>query len=213
MLLPASFLVEAEENGRIVQFGAWVLDQACAFLRDLKELGVTDVPVAVNVSAREYGQQDFVSGIAARLSQHGLSPDSLQIELREETLIRNPGQVRDLASQLRQLGLTLSVDEFGHGMSDLGFLRELCVGQLKLAKEAVHAIVDDEPEGEGSMMARTLIDIGHNLNMPVIGEAVETRAQMEFLASHGCEAMQGMLFSEPMAPEAARDMVRDRMPA
>ena len=213
VLLPSSFLQEAEENGRIVQFGAWVLDQACAFLRDLKELGVTDVPVAVNVSAREYGQQDFVSGIAARLSHYGLAPDSLQIELREETLIRNPGQVRDLASQLRQLGLTLSVDEFGHGMSDLGFLRELCVGQLKLAKEAVHAIADDEPDGEGSTMARTLIDIGHNLNMPVIGEAVETRAQMEFLASHGCEALQGMLFSEPMAAEAARDMVRDRMPA
>ncbi|MFC4933211.1 EAL domain-containing protein [Massilia sp. GCM10023247] len=214
VLLPAAFLQEAEENGRIVQFGAWVLDQACAFLRDLKELGITDVPVAVNVSAREYGQQDFVSGIAARLSQYGLAPGSLQIELREETLIRNPGQVRDLASQLRQLGLMLSVDEFGHGMSDLGFLRELCVGQLKLAQEAVHAITADEPDGgEGSTMARTLIDIGHNLNMPVIGEAVETRAQRDFLTSHGCEALQGMLLREPLAADEARELVRDRMPA
>ena len=214
VLLPASFLQEAEENGRIVQFGGWVLDQACLFLADLKKLGIVDVPVTVNVSAREYGQQDFVSGIAARLVQYGLAPDSLQIELREETLIRNPGQVRDLASQLRQLGLTLSVDEFGHGISDLGFLRELSVGQLKLAREAVHSIAADEPDGgEGSTMARTLIDIGHNVKMPVIGEAVETRAQMEFLTSHGCDALQGMLFGEPMAPEAAREMVRDRMPA
>jgi diguanylate cyclase (GGDEF)-like protein/PAS domain S-box-containing protein len=214
VLLPASFLQEAEENGRIVQFGAWVLDQACQFLAELKTIGVTDVPVAVNVSAREYGQQDFVSSIAARLAQYGLAPDSLQIELREETLIRNPGQVRDLAAQLRQLGLTLSVDEFGHGMSDIGFLRELFVGQLKLAKEAVHAIAADEPDGgEGSTIVRTLIDIGHNLNMPVIGEAVETRAQMEFLTSHGCEALQGMLFSEPMLADAAREMVRDRVPA
>ena len=214
VLLPSSFLQEAEENGRIVQFGAWVLDQACLFLADLKQLGITDVPVTVNVSAREYGQQDFVSGIAARLAQHGLAPDSLQIELREEFLIRNPGQVRDLASQLRQLGLTLSVDEFGQGMSDIGFLRELFVGQLKLAKEAVHAIgAVDGDGGEGCTMARTLIDIGHNLNMPVIGEAVETRAQMEFLTSRGCDALQGMLFSGPMAAEAAREMVRDRLPA
>ena len=212
VLLPSSFLAEAEENGRIVQFGAWVLDQACLFLRELKELGVTGVPVSVNVSAREYMQQDFVANIATRLAQHGLAPDSLQIELREETLIRNPGQVRDLASQLRQLGLTLSVDEFGNGMTDLGFLRELSVGQLKLAKQAVHAIAEDE-EREGSLMARTLIDIGHNLRMPVIGEAIETRSQMEFLKAHGCEGLQGAWFSEPMPPEAARELVRNPLPA
>lgn len=211
VLLPSSFLSEAEENGRIVEFGAWVLDQACAFLHDLKTLGVTDVPVAVNVTAREYGQHDFVASIASRLKAWDLAPDLLQIELREETVIRNPGQVRDLAGQLRQLGLTLSIDEFGHGMTDLGFLRELSVGQLKLSKEAVHAIADEA--GEGGTMARTLIDIGHNLRMPVIGEAVETRAQLDFLTLHGCEVLQGLLLSEPMPPEAARNMVRDRMPA
>ncbi|QOL49506.1 sensor domain-containing protein [Massilia litorea] len=212
VLLPSSFLSEAEENGRIVEFGAWVLDQACAFLHDLKQLGITDVPVTVNVTAREYGQQDFVSGIASRLKAWELAPDLLQIELREETVIRNPGQVRDLAAQLRQLGLTLSIDEFGQGMTDLGFLRELSVGQLKLAKEAVRAIADG-PEGEGGTMARTLIDIGHNLRMPVIGEAVETRAQLDFLTAHGCEVLQGLLLSEPVLPEAARNLVRDRMPA
>lgn len=214
VLLPPAFLQEAEENGRIVQFGGWVLDQACLFLAGLKQLGVADVPVTVNVSAREYGQLDFVAGIAARLAQHGLAPHCLQIELREENLIRHPGQVRELASQLRQLGLTLSVDEFGHGMSDLGFLRELCVGQLKLAKEVVHAIAGDEIDGgAGGTMARTLIDIGRNLNMPVIGDAVETRVQLEWLRSHGCDALQGMLLSEPMAPQAAREMLRDRTPA
>ena len=213
VLLPAAFLLEAEENGRIVQFGAWGLDQACAFLRALKQLGATGVPVSVNVSAREYVQQDFVASIARRLAQHGLAPDSLQIELREEALIRNPGQVRDLAGQLRELGLTLSVDEFGQGMSDLGFLRELSVGQLKLSKQAVHAIGDGEGAREGKVMARTLIDIGHNLNMPVIGEAVETKSQMEFLTAQGCEGLQGLWLGEPMEADAARALVRDRMPA
>ncbi len=213
VLLPSSFLAEAEENGRIVEFGAWVLDQACAFLLDLKNLGVSDVPVTVNISAREYGQQDFVLNIASRLAAFGLAPESLQIELREETVLRNPGQVRDLAIQLRELGLTLSIDEFGQGMSDLGFLRELSVGQLKLSRESVHAIVDGEPDGDGSTMARTLIDIAHNLRMPVIGEAVETRTQLDFLTAHGCEALQGVFLSEPMAAEVARKLMRDRLPA
>lgn len=213
VLLPSSFLAEAEENGRIVEFGAWVLDQACAFLRDLNHLGVSDVPVTVNISAREYGQHDFVSNIASRLAAYGLAPGSLQIELREETIIRNPGQVRDLATRLRQLGLTLSIDEFGQGMTDLAFLRELSVGQLKLSKGAVHAILPDEPDSDGSTMARTLIDIGHNLRMPVIGEAVETLAQRDFLTTHGCDSLQGVLLNEPMSMDAARDLVRDRMPA
>ncbi|MDB5793232.1 MAG: diguanylate cyclase [Massilia sp.] len=213
VLLPSAFLTEAEENGRIVEFGAWVLDEACAFLRDLKNLGVTDVPVTVNISAREYAQQDFVQNLASRLAGYGLPPESLQIELREETVLRNPGQVRGLASALRKLGLTLSIDEFGQGMSDLGFLRELSVGQLKLSRESVHAIADDEPDGDGSTMARTLIDIAHNLGMPVIGEAVETRAQRDFLTAHGCEALQGLLLSEPIVADAARALLRDRLPA
>lgn len=211
VLLPAAFLLEAEENGRIVDFGAWVLDQACAFLRDLKAMGVSDVPVTVNVSAREYGQHDFVDKLAARLDAFALAPDSLQIELREETVTRNPGQVRDLARQLRQLGLTLSIDGFGHGKTDLAFLRELSVGQLKLSQQAVHAIVAEEPDDDGSLLARTLIDIGHNLKMPVIGEAVETGAQRDFLTRHGCEALQGMLLSEPVPADVARDLLRDRM--
>ena len=86
------------------------------------------------------------------------------------------------------------------------------VGQLKLSKQAVHAIADDDAR-EGSVMARTLIDIGHNLKMPVIGEAVETRSQMEFLKAHGCEGLQGAWLGEPMEAEAARELVRDRMPA
>jgi len=212
VLLPSNFLAEAEDSGRIVQFGAWVLDQVCIFLSQLKELGNTRVPVSVNVAPREYMHQDFVANIARRLARHGLAPASLQIELREEALIRHPGQVRDLAGQLRNHGLRLSVDEFGHGMSDIGFLHELPVGQLKLSKQAVHAIAESDGHGgssEGSIIARTLIDIGRNLNMPVIGDAVETRSQMEFLTAHGCEGLQGVWFSEPMGMEAARGLVQD----
>jgi EAL domain-containing protein (putative c-di-GMP-specific phosphodiesterase class I) len=147
-----------------------------------------------------------VTGIAERLARHGLPPASLQLEMREDSLIRNPGLGRDLAAQMRALGLPLSVDAFGVGISDLNYLQALSPGQVKLAKSAVHAIADGGP---GSAIAKTLIDIGHNLNMGVVGEAVETRAQMEFLKAHGCDQMQGSWFSEPLAAEAARQLLAE----
>ena len=207
VMLPASFLGEAEENGMIVEIGAWVLDQACAFARQLRHAGYTGLPVAVNVSHREYSRAGFIPGIARRMSDFGLPPGSLEIEIPEADLIRNPALGRDLSAQLRDVGAMLSVDEFGRGISDLSFLQQLSVRQIKLSKAAVHGIGE---HGRGSLLAKTLIDIGHNLDLPVIGEAVETEAQVEFLRAHGCDQLQGQWFSEPLLPEAARHMLEQR---
>jgi diguanylate cyclase (GGDEF)-like protein/PAS domain S-box-containing protein len=210
LLLPAAFLPDAEENGCIVQIGNKVLDEACSFLQRLRERGFNDVPVSVNVSEREVCELNFVSNIAERLKRYGLPPASLELELREETLIRNPGLGRGLATQLHALGLPLSVDEFGEGISDLSFLQELSAGHVKLAKSAVHAISNDE---RASAITKALIDIGHNLNIPVAADAVETRAQMEFLRSNGCDEIQGMWFSEPLRAEDAERMLDERQMA
>ena len=207
VMLPASFLGEAEESGMIVEIGAWVLDQACAFARQLRHAGYTGLPVAVNVSHREYSRAGFIPGIAQRMSDYGLPPGSLEIEIPEADLIRNPALGRELSAQLRDVGAMLSVDEFGRGISDLSFLQQLSVRQIKLSKAAVHGIGE---HGRGSLLAKTLIDIGHNLDIPVIGEAVETEAQVEFLRAHGCDQLQGQWFSEPLLPEAARHMLEQR---
>jgi diguanylate cyclase (GGDEF)-like protein/PAS domain S-box-containing protein len=206
VLLPAAFLAEAEENGSIVQIGDKVLEQACAFLQRLREHGYDDLPVSVNVSQREFCQNDYVRGLAQRLERFGLPPELLELELREESLIRNPGLGRELAGQLRALGMSLSVDEFGQGISDLGYLQELTAGHIKLAKSAVHAIANGE---RGCAIAKTLIDIGHNLKMSVVADAVETRAQLDFLRSNGCDEIQGMWFSEPLEAEDAEQMLRE----
>ena len=204
VMLPAAFLAEAEESGRIVEIGNWVLDQACSFLRQLRDAGFTGFPVAVNVSHREYSRPGFIPGIAARMEQYGLPPGSLEIEIPEADLIRSPGIGRDLATQLREVGAVLSVDEFGRGISDIAFLQQLSVRQVKLSKAAVHGIAG---QGAGSSLAKTLIDIGHNLDMSVVGEAVETEAQVEFLRLHGCDQLQGQWFSEPLAADAAQRML------
>jgi diguanylate cyclase (GGDEF)-like protein/PAS domain S-box-containing protein len=207
VLLPAAFLAEAEEGGAIVPIGHRVLDQACAFLERLKQLGHADLPLAINVSPREYGHHDFVSGIGERLRRYGLAPGTLEVELREDALIRNPGLARDIAAQLRSLGIALTVDEFGQGISDLAFLQQLDVAHIKLARATVHALAEGEP---ASALAKTLIDIGHNLQMSVIGEAVETRAQMELLKSYGCDQIQGTWFSEPLPEDQACELLKAR---
>jgi len=210
VMLPASFLAEAEETGQIVAIGGWVLDQACAFARDLRAAGYAGLPVAVNVTHREYSRPDFIAGIARRMQEAGLPSGSLEIEIPEADLIRNPGLGRDLAVQLRAAGAMLSIDQFGQGISDLAFLQQLSVRQIKLSRKAVHDIAG---HSQGGTLARTLIGIGHNLDITVVGEAVETDAQVDFLRSHGCDQLQGQWFSAPLSADAARDFLAQRQHA
>jgi diguanylate cyclase (GGDEF)-like protein/PAS domain S-box-containing protein len=208
VLPPARFLAEAEESGVIVPIGQRVLDQACAFAAQLHAAGFEDVPVTVNVSYREYCQPGFLACVADRLTRHRLPPHSLQLDLRIDGLIRNPTLGQQLAEQLRKLGVDLSVDGFGAGLCDLGYLQQLAASQVKLASGTIQALADG-----GQAVAKSLIDIGHNLNMEVVAEAVETRPQLEFLESHGCDQFQGIWFSEPLAAEAAQKMLAEQLPA
>jgi len=208
VLPPGRFLTEAEEMGVIVPIGRRVLDQACAFAAQLRQAGVRKVPVTVNVSYREYSQGDFVEYLCALLARHDLPPDGLQLDLPIDGLLRNPGLGRELSRQLRALGVVLSVDGFGAGLCDLGYLQQLEASQVKLSRTTVHGIADGT-----AALVKSLIDIGHNLNMEVVGEAVETWPQAEFLKSHGCDEFQGRLFSEPLGAEAAREMLRSHQPA
>ncbi|WP_137175707.1 EAL domain-containing protein [Massilia sp. HP4] len=207
IMLPAAFLAEAEESGQIVEIGNWVLDRACAFARELRHAGYTALPVAVNVSHREYSRPTFIAGLAERMSRYGLPPGTLEIEIPEADLIRNPGLGRDLAAQLRDVGAMLSIDQFGRGISDLNFLQQLSVRQVKLSKMAVHNIAN---HGRGGSLAKALIGIGRNLDITVVGEAVETEAQVEFLRNHGCDQMQGQWFSAPLSADAARHLLAQR---
>lgn len=213
VLAPSRFLSEAEEMGVIVPIGERVLDQACAFAAALRQTegngGASEgVPVTVNVSYREYCQANFAQTVSAILARHDLPPASLQLDLSIDGLLRNPGLGRDLARQLRELGVCMSVDEFGAGLCDLAYLQQLEAGQIKLSRATVHGIGDGT-----SGLVKSLIDIGHNLNMEVVGEAVETAPQMDFLKSHGCDQLQGMWFSEPLGADAARQMLRSQQPA
>jgi EAL domain-containing protein (putative c-di-GMP-specific phosphodiesterase class I) len=204
LLLPAAFLPEAEENGMIVPFGDLVLEQTCGFMQHLAKAGFADLPLSINVSQREYSRPHYVENMAAVLARYRLAPANLDVEVREEGLVRNHHLGAEVLGQLSELGVLRSVDAFGHGMSDLNYLQRLPLSHVKLAKVAVHQI---SPETRRGAMAKSLIDIGHNMNLTVIAECVETRVQMDFLKSNSCDEMQGFFYKEPLSADAAEELL------
>jgi diguanylate cyclase (GGDEF)-like protein len=205
VLLPSSFLPEAEENGMIVPFGNVVLQHTCAFLQRLAKAGFGQLPVSINVSQREYARGRYVDNVADTLARFGIAPSSLDVEVREDGLVTNHLRGAELLAQLSDLGVLRSVDAFGNGLSDLNYLQQLPLSHVKLAKMAVHQI---SAETHCGIIAKSLIDIGHNMNLTVIAECVETRAQMNFLKSNNCDEMQGIYYKEPLSADAAEQLLR-----
>jgi predicted signal transduction protein with EAL and GGDEF domain len=199
VLLPASFLPDAEENGMIIPFGNYVLEQVCACMQRMQSGAMPLLPISVNVSYREFSRGQFAQHVAEVLSRCDFAPSSLEVELREEGLNNNHRLGMEVLSQLRELGVQRAVDAFGAGLSDLHYLQQLPLTRLKIAKSAVQQICDD---GRGGSVAKALIDVGHDLGLSVIAKGVETIAQMQFLKENRCDQLQGMVFSEPL-PETA----------
>ena len=204
VILPASFLPEAEENGMIVEFGTYVLQEACAMIKRMQQAGREPVPVSVNVSYREFSRRHYTEWLGALLQRCGLEPHQLELELREEGLNNNHYLGLEVLSQLRDLGVQRSVDAFGDGMCNLHFLQKLPVTRLKLARSAVHQISADVRSGA---VCKALIDIGHDLGVQVIAKGVETRLQVDFLKHNHCDELQGQFFSEPLEEAALEQLL------
>ncbi|SFV06947.1 putative bifunctional diguanylate cyclase/phosphodiesterase [Pseudoduganella namucuonensis] len=194
-LLPGAFLPDAEENGLIVPLGRRVLEEACGLITRLSELGYPGVPVSINASRREFSQRDYLPYIAERLAQHRVDPNCVELEMREAQLLHDPDQAQRLSARMHKMGLRLSLDEFGGGVSNLKCLRALAIDHLKMSSASVREIC---PLGHSGALAKTMLDIGQNLNIEVVATGVETQAQRDFLAAHGCASMQGHYVSQPL---------------
>ena len=204
VVLPGWFLTEAEENGMIIPIGEFVLEQACGFMQRSNRSGVAPLPVAVNVSYREFSRDHFTDRVAAILAKCGLDPQQLELELREEGLNYNHHTGIAVMSRLRDMGVQRSVDAFGDGMCDLQFLQKLPLSHLKLARSAVHQI---SAEARSGAVCKALIDVAHDLGVKVIAKGVETQMQMEFLRQNNCDELQGAVFSAPLPEDAMHDLL------
>jgi len=194
LLLPAKFLPLAEETGLIVSMSDWVIRRSCLQIRTWQEQGFPLVPVAVNFSPQLFKRQLAVSLVTAALAESGIDPQYLEIEITEGTLLMADTTVHQLKA-LKQLGVTIAVDDFGTGYSSLSYLQRFPIDILKIDKSFIWNITSNRDD---LAIVTAILAMAHSLGMAVVAEGVESRDQVTYLLSHGCEEIQGFLVSHPV---------------
>ncbi|HIJ61875.1 MAG TPA: EAL domain-containing protein [Rhodospirillaceae bacterium] len=211
LVAPADFIPLAEETGLILPLGQWVLESACARIFAWADRpGMADLTVAVNVSAHQLRQHNFVEEVLSAVDRTNADPHKLKLELTESMLIDNIEDVITKMNALKSYGIRFSLDDFGTGYSSLSYLKRLPLGQLKIDRSFVTDVLNDAND---AAIAQTIVALGQTLGLKVIAEGVETEAQRDFLAEHGCNAYQGYLFSRPVPVEEFESLLESAVPA
>jgi len=194
LVMPGTFIPIAEESSLIVEIGDWVLDTACRQLALWAQREHTSaLSLAVNVSAKQFTFPDFVTKVANALKKHQVNPARLKLELTESMMLENMDATVEKMHELKALGVTLAMDDFGVGYSSLSYLKQMPLDQLKIDQGFVKGITADEND---AVLVQTIIDLAKNFHLNVIAEGVENDAQLTFLKHHDCMAYQGFLFSK-----------------
>jgi diguanylate cyclase (GGDEF)-like protein/PAS domain S-box-containing protein len=199
LVSPLQFIPLAEETGLIIPIGQWVLEQACLQLKTWEaDPHTRELQLAVNVSERQFRQQDFVEQVRGILDRTGIDPSRLKLELTESIVLDDVADTIAKMQALRQLGVSFSMDDFGTGYSSLAYLTQLPLNQLKIDKSFVQHIGS---KASDATIIQTIIGMAENLGMEVIAEGVETEEQRDFLEANGCMLYQGYLFGKPVPRE------------
>jgi len=195
LLPPDRFIPIAEETGLIVSIGEWVLENACKQIKQWQQQGYPLLSVAVNLSVRQFEQNDLFSVVQTILDKVGLSPEYLHLELTENQIIKNTMLTLQTMERLKAIGIQIAIDDFGTGYSSLGYLKDFPINTLKIDRSFVQNLGEKD---DNAAITNTIIAMAQNLNLNVIAEGVETKEQAEFLASRSCYLMQGYYFDRPI---------------
>ncbi len=206
LVSPATFIPLLEETGLIVPVGQWVLNAVCKQLQEWEQQGKTPLPIAVNCSMRQLQGDLILRQVSSALERSGIAPRLLELEITESMMLRDPEHVSGLIVQLRELGVNTSIDDFGTGYSSLASLKRLPVTTLKLDRAFIKDLPDD---ADDAAITRAVISMAKALHLIVIAEGVETQEQADFLQQLGCEAYQGWLFSQAVAPKRFAQYLAD----
>ncbi|MGZ7078257.1 MAG: EAL domain-containing protein, partial [Thermoanaerobaculia bacterium] len=208
MLRPSEFINVAEETRLILPIGEWAIEEACRQGQAWHSEGI-GMRMAVNVSARQFQQPNVVSMIKDALERSAFDPQYLEIEITESTAMADPELTADILLDLKSLGISIAIDDFGVGHSSLNYLKRFPIDALKIDKSFVQDVMRG---GNDGAIVSAVIAMGKALNIRVIAEGVETSEQLNFLQEHGCYEFQGYLFSRPMAANALTEMTRNTSP-
>jgi diguanylate cyclase (GGDEF)-like protein len=195
LMPPSHFITIAEESGLIVPIGEWILHTACRQIRAWKDAGLEQVPIAVNLSTRQFLQPDIAGIVSQAMQASGVGPGCLELEITESMSMSDPEKSIATMQSLRELGVSLSIDDFGTGYSSLSYLKRFPIDKLKIDRSFVSDITHSS---EGLAIIQAVIAMAHRLNLKVVAEGVETERQLSFLAINLCDQMQGFYFSKPL---------------
>ena len=201
---PAEFIPIAEDTGLIVSIDDWVLRKACEQLKQWQNVSEFPLSMSSNVSARQFQQPGFFASVDAMLKEVGVDPRYLELELTEGSIMTNPGIAVNTLNSLKNIGVSISVDDFGTGFSSLGYLKSLPLDTLKIDRSFVSDATID-PDDAALVMA--IITLAHNLRLKVVAEGVEQRDQLKFLHLLRCDEIQGYLFSKPLPREEFEELL------
>ena len=196
---PVEFIPVLEESGLIVPVGEWVLARACRDLKAWQSSGRQVMPVAVNLSARQFRQQDLEGRIRSIVDAAGIEPSLIELEITESQLMHDPEHASKVLRALGKAGLRVAIDDFGTGYSSLAYLTRFPLASLKIDRSFVSHALTDKAD---ATIVRSIVDMAHTLGFTVIAEGVESGPQAEFLRDLGCEQAQGFLFARPMGAAA-----------
>lgn len=216
MISPAEFIPVAEQTGLIITIGDWVIDQAfnqlkqwqLKFKQDQMAELADDFTIAVNLSAKQFQHPDFISNIKKRLEEAEIEPKYIELEITESLLISDMDKSIAIMHQLKEIGFKLSIDDFGTGYSSLSYLKQFPIDKLKIDRAFIMEI---ESNNDDKVLAKTIVDLAHNLNLSIVAEGVENQQQLSIIEDLGAEEIQGFYFSKPKPSiEIETDFFQDK---
>jgi EAL domain-containing protein (putative c-di-GMP-specific phosphodiesterase class I) len=206
MVSPAKFIPVAEETGLIVHIGRWVLKTACEQNVAWQRQGLPPINMAVNLSVRQFADENLLEDITAILAQTGMQPSQLELEITEGMLIHDIERAIKLLTAIKQMGVRLAIDDFGTGYSSLGQLKNFPIDTLKVDRSFIRDLATDS---EDKAITSAIIAMGKTLSLTVVAEGVETLEQQAFLREQACDEMQGYYFSRPIAADEFATLLRE----
>jgi diguanylate cyclase (GGDEF)-like protein len=195
---PVEFIPIAEESGLIVELGEWILHEACIFTKSLHDMGLSNYTIAVNISSIQMNRPNFIHMVDRILKDTKLTPECLELEITESTIVSSISDTIDLLKSLHELGVRISLDDFGTGYSSLNYLTNMPINTLKIDKSFIDNI---NSNCKDSYIAETIIQLAHKIDVDVIAEGVEYIEQLDTLKTKKCDIIQGYLFSKPLLPD------------
>ena len=206
MISPDKFVPVAEESSLIDSIGEWIIGEACRTAARWSDIGLPPINVAVNLSPRQFQKSVHLTDtVSQALRESGLAPGRLELELTETIALEKPEEVNATLSRFREMGIRTAIDDFGVGHTGLDYLDRIIVDTLKIDRSFINRIGES-----GAPLVTAVISLARGLNLDVIAEGVETRAQVNFLVSHGCRYMQGFLFSKPLTAPQLEQVLRNQ---